>query len=141
MRPVARRIVSVKRTRRAIRREEKAERDLLVGVMRAHMVLNGGAERIREATGVDITVGTPFGPLRPPVPSVDAGAGFDSEPPAADQRTPSEHLTDHIRQVVNDPERKRERLRLKAGGSHDARDVPENTPGAVSYPPVRWEDR
>ena len=137
---VERRVVKVTRTRRAIRAAEEAARKKKVRQRTIEHILDGTYDRIYEETGVNVLAGTEFGP---PLhrPSADGGAGRDemNEGAATDLRTPTEMLTDHIRGVLNDPDRQRERRRLKAGGSHDARDVPIEAPPAVSYPRVPWE--
>ncbi|HZT92978.1 MAG TPA: hypothetical protein VE985_00680 [Gaiellaceae bacterium] len=44
-----------------------------------------------------------------------------------------------IRAVVNDPERKKERQRIKRAGNNDVRNAPDDAPAPTSYPAVPWE--
>jgi hypothetical protein len=137
---VQRRVVRTYKTRRAIRAEEEAARKEKLKEWQIDCLLSGKRDRVLEEHGIDLLAGTEWGASLPRVQSVDAGAGYQDEEVLIDTRTPSQQLGDHIRSVVNDPERQRERARLKGGGSHDAKDVPEDSPRAVSYPPVRWEE-
>lgn len=134
----------VHRTGRAIRAEAEAKRKAKVKGRTVAKLLRGDYARIEEETGVNLLAGTEFGPPLPK-PShyaeADAGAGWQEDRPVPDQRSSSETLSDHIRGVLSDPKRREERERLKRGGSHDAKDVPDDAPGAVSYPRVPWEDR
>lgn len=129
------------KTHRAKRAEERAAWAERHEEWQIDCLLSGKRDRVLEETGIDLLAGSPFGPPLPKIPSADGGAGHDAlnEPGAIDIRTPSQRLSDHIRDVLNDPERQAERRRLKAGGSHDAKDVPEDAPAAVSYPRVPWE--
>ena len=139
MTEVKRQVLQVTKTRRAARREEEAARRERQKEWQIDCLLSGKRDRVLAETGVDLLAGSEFGPPLPPVPSADGGAGRDQELGSLDTRTPSQRLSDHIRDVINDSERRRERARLKGGGSHDVRDVPPDAPGAVSFPEVPWE--
>lgn len=138
---VARRVVRVTKTRRAIRAEEEGARRAKIKARNIEMLLDGTRDRVLAETGFDLLAGTPFGPPLPKRRGIDGGAGRDdlNDGTGFDNRSPSQTLSDHIREIWNDPARREERERLKRGGSHDARDVPENAPAAVSYPRVPWE--
>lgn len=127
------------KTARARRAEAEAERKAKLKEWEIETLVSGKRDAVLAETGVDLlahseTFGEPVRHL-----SVDGGEGRDQEQVIFDPRSSSQRLTDHIRDVLNDPERQRERQRLKAGGSHDAKDVPEDSPAAVSYPRQPWE--
>lgn len=128
-----RQVLRVTRTRRAIRAEEEAVRKQKARERDFKLIMDGTVERFAER-GIDLLA-------QPRIPSADGGAGREQEQNALDTRTSSETVSDHIRDIWNDPARQAERRRLKHGGSHDAKDVPEDAPAAVSHPRVPWEDR
>lgn len=116
-------LAKAKRTRaRAARSERLRQKNI-------ELVVSGEADKLRER-GIDIFA-------RPPYVGVDGGAGQVLQ---ADMPPDPMRVSDYIRAVVNDPERAEERNRLKRGGSIDAKDIPEDTPLATSYPAVPWED-
>jgi hypothetical protein len=140
---IQRRVIKVTKTRRAIRAEEEAARKAKRREREIEMYFDGTRDRVLEETGVDLLAGTGFSDQPQPKLShwgtSDGGAAYDSDAPVFDARTPSQALSDDIRVTLSDPKRQRERARLKAGGSPDARDVPDDGPSAVSYPRVPWE--
>ena len=115
--------------RRRAHLEAKAARRERLRKADVELILSGKREEVLASHGIDLLA-------RPRVASADGGASRIEQ---ADMPPAPPTMSEWIRAVVNDPEREKERQRLKRGGSHDAKDVPEDAPPPVSWPPQPWE--
>lgn len=112
-----------RRTARAAERERLRREDV-------ELVLSGKRDEVLAEYGIDLLDHSRSHG------SADGGQGRVA---MGDMPPDPMRVSDYIRAVVNDPEREKERERLKRGGSHDAKDVPEDAPPPTSYPAVPWE--
>lgn len=108
---------------RAAERERLRQKDI-------ELVRSGEADRMLREYGIDLL---DHSPARA---SADGGAGHIM---MGDLPPDPMKVSDFIRAVVNDPEREKERKRIKRAGKNDARNVPEDAPPPVSWPPQPWE--
>jgi len=106
---------------RAVEREARRQRDIA-------LIRSGVADKLL-ARGVD-----PF--ARSAAGSADRGAGRTEQ---TDMPAAAPTFNEWIRAVVNDPERKKERQRIKRAGNNDVRNAPDDAPAPTSYPAVPWE--